>query len=139
MYALRDWYNLPDCILETAERLRHVQIDNRPAIEIIKRFNYSDVFMYIDPPYLFGTRTTKQYKHEMSDADHRCLLELLVTLKAKVMISGYESELYNEVLQGCHKEYFKSNAEHGGFRIEVIWMNYERQITIQEFQQQKLF
>ena len=30
MYALRNWYNLPEVILETAERLRCVQIDNRP-------------------------------------------------------------------------------------------------------------
>ena len=52
MYALRNWYNLPEKILEVAERLRCVQIDNRPALEVIKRFNYPDVFMYIDPPYL---------------------------------------------------------------------------------------
>lgn len=139
MYALRDWYNLPDCILETAERLRCVQIDNRPAVEIIKRFDFPDVFMYIDPPYLLGVRTAKQYRHEMTDADHGELLELLATLDAKVMISGYESELYNDMLRGWHKEYFRSNAEHGGSRTEVVWMNYERQITMQEYQQQSLF
>lgn len=55
------------------------------------------------------------------------------------MISGYESELYNDMLRGWHKEYFKSNAEYGGSRTAVVWMNYERQITMQEYQQQSLF
>ena len=39
-------------------------------MEIIRRFNYPDVFMYIDPPYLWKTRTAKQYRYEMTDADH---------------------------------------------------------------------
>lgn len=139
MYALRNWYNLPEVILETAERLRCVQIDNRPALEIIKRFNYPDVFMYIDPPYILGTRTAKQYKHEMTDADHEELLDALKSSEAMVMISGYESELYDSMLKGWHKEQFRSNAEYGGNRVETVWMNYERQFTIKDFQQEKLF
>lgn len=134
-----NWYNLPEVILETAERLRCVQIDNRPALEIIKRFNYPDVFMYIDPPYILGTRTAKQYKHEMTDADHEELLGVLKNSEAMVMISGYESELYDSMLKGWHKEQFRSNAEYGGNRVETVWMNYERQFTIKDFQQEKLF
>ena len=139
MYALRNWYNLPEKILEVAERLRCVQIDNRPALEVIKRFNYPDVFMYIDPPYLWKTRTAKQYRHEMTDADHEQLLRELLTTQAMIMISGYETDMYNDILKGWHKEQFRSHAEYGGSRIETVWMNYERQFTIQEFQQQKLF
>jgi len=41
------------------------------------------------------------------------------------MLSGYESDLYNEYLSGWYKEYFKSCAEHNGTRQEVVWMNYE--------------
>jgi len=125
MYALRDWYNLPDRILETAERLRCVQIDNRPAVEIIKRFNYPDVFMYIDPPYLLGTRTARQYRHEMTDADHEELLRTILQSRARIMISGYESEMYNGYLQGWGRECFASCAEGGKPRQEVVWMNYE--------------
>lgn len=135
MYALRNWYNLPEVILETAERLRCVQIDNRPALEVIKRFNYPDVFMYIDPPYILGTRTAKQYKHEMTDADHEELLDVLKSSEAMVMISGYESELYDSMLKGWHKEQFRSNAEYGGNRVETVWMNYERQYTLGENEQ----
>lgn len=134
MYALRDWYNLPERILKTAERLRCVQVDNRPAVEIIQRFNYEDVFMYIDPPYLWKTRKGKQYKHEMSDEDHIELLTTLKNSKAKIMISGYDSELYNELLHNWNKEYLMSNAEHGKPREEVVWMNYKRQLTLLDFE-----
>lgn len=136
MYALRDWYNLPGNIIETAERLRRVQIENRPADEVIKRFDYPDVFMYVDPPYLLETRTGKQYKHEMTVEDHKKLLDLLKESKAKVMLSGYESDIYNETLNGWHKEYFRSNTGYSSSRTEVVWMNYSIQLTIQDFQQE---
>lgn len=124
MYALWNWYRLPEWIIGIAERLRQVQIENRPALEVIERFNYDNVFMYIDPPYLLGTRTGKSYMHEMSDEDHVKLLETLLQSKAKVMISGYESDMYNDYLKGWKKHYLKSCAEHGKPRTEVIWMNY---------------
>lgn len=132
MYALWNWYRLPEWIIEIAERLRKVQIENRPALEVIKRFDYENVFMYIDPPYLLDIRTGKQYKHEMTDDDHAELLETLLQSKAKIMISGYESDMYNDYLNKWNKIYFKSCAEHGKPRTEVVWMNYEinRQLSL---------
>lgn len=134
-YALWNWYRLPEWIIEIAERLRKVQIENRPALEVISRFDYPDVFQYWDPPYLLGTRTGKQYKHEMSDVDHEELLKIALKCKAKIMISGYESELYNNYLKEWEKRYFKSCAEHGGSRQEVVWMNYRQdiQMSIEDF------
>lgn len=123
-YALWNWYRLPEWIIDIAERLRKVQIENRPALEVIKRFNREGVFMYIDPPYLLGTRTGKQYMHEMTDHDHEELLEELLQSKAKIMISGYESDMYNDYLKDWNKCTFNSCAEHGKPRVEVIWMNY---------------
>lgn len=139
MYALRNWYSIPEAILEVAERLRTVQIDCQPALKIIRRFNYPDVFIYADPPYLLETRTSKQYRYEMTDEDHEELLEVLLGTKAKVMISGYENDMYNSRLKGWHKKHFRSNAEYGGQRVETVWFNYDQQITIKEFQQQNLF
>ncbi len=134
MYALWNWYRLPEWIIEIAERLRMVQIECRPALEVIKRFNYLDVFQYWDPPYLLGTRNGKQYRHEMSDTEHEELLEAALGSKAKIMISGYESEMYNNYLKGWQKEYFSSCAEHNGGRTEVVWMNYQiGQMHIKDF------
>lgn len=134
MYALWNWYRLPEWIIEIAERLRKVQIENRPALEVIERFNYDNVFMYLDPPYLLGTRSAKQYKHEMSDADHEELLKLVLQSKANIMISGYESDMYNDYLHDWSKAAFQSCAEHHGTRQEVVWMNFEpcRQMRIDD-------
>lgn len=125
MYALWNWYRLPEWIIEIADRLRAVQIENRPALEVIRRFNYENVFMYIDPPYLLGVRKGKQYKHEMSDTEHEDLLQELLISKAKIMISGYSSALYDNKLSEWHRKEFISHAEHGRKRVEVIWMNYD--------------
>lgn len=125
-YALWNWYRLPEWIIDIAERLRKVQIENRPALEVIERFNYSNVFMYLDSPYLLGVRAGKQYKHEMSDSDHEEMLKLALHSKAKIMISGYESDMYNDYLKGWNKVCFSSCAECGKPRTEVVWMNYEK-------------
>lgn len=130
MYALWNWYRLPEWIIDIAERLRKVQIENRPALEVIERFNYENVFMYLDPPYLLGTRTAKQYKHEMSDTEHEELLNLILQSNAKIMISGYESDIYNDYLHNWSKATFQSCAEHHGTRQEVVWMNYEPSIQM---------
>lgn len=132
MYALWNWYRLPEWIIDIAERLRKVQIENRPALEVIKRFDYKNVFMYIDPPYLLGTRTGKQYLHEMADSDHEELLKGILHSRAKIMISGYESNMYNDYLKEWEKVYFNSCAEHGKPRQEIVWLNYgiEQQLTL---------
>lgn len=133
-YALWNWYRLPEWIIDIADRLRMVQIENRPALEVIKRFNHDGVFMYIDPPYLLGTRAGKRYKHEMTDADHEEMLKELLQSKAKIMISGYESDMYNDYLKGWNKKIFDSCAEHGKPRKEVVWMNYsDIQLSFADF------
>lgn len=133
-YALWNWYRLPEWIIDIAERLRMVQIENRPALEVIKRFNRSGVFMYIDPPYLLNTRAGKQYAHEMTDSDHEELLKELLQSRAKIMISGYESDMYNDYLKKWTKKTFDSCAEHGKPRKEVIWMNYsDTQMSFADF------
>lgn len=132
MYALWNWYRLPEWIIDIAERMRKVQIENRPALEVIKRFDCETVFMYIDPPYLLGTRTGKQYMHEMTDTDHEELLKEILQNRAKIMISGYESDMYNDYLKEWNKVYFNSCAEQGRPRQEVVWINYEigQQLTL---------
>ena len=50
------------------------------------------------------------------------------------MISGYESDMYNEYLKGWKKEQFASCAEFGSRRTEVVWMNYYiGQMRIQDY------
>lgn len=134
-YALRDWYRVPDRVIATAERLRKVQIEGRPALEVMKRFDFNNVFMYLDPPYVLGTRTSKQYENEMTDADHEELLKFISKCSAKIMISGYESDLYNRYLEKWNKMQFSSCAEMGARRVETVWFNYDKP----EYEQMVLF
>lgn len=135
-YALRDWYHLPEWIIEVAERLRMVQVENQPAAGLIKQFDYSSVFMYIDPPYLMGAKCRKLYRHEMTDADHEELLRTVLGTRAMVMVSGYESEMYNDYLAGWEKVIFSSCTQTGQRKEEAIWMNYSmgKQMTIYDMQ-----
>lgn len=124
-YAVNDWCGLPDRIMESAKRLMGVQIENRPAIEIIERFDRRDALIYCDTTYMHSVRTGgNQYSHEMSEEEHRELLEILTRHKGKVIISGYDSELYDNMLAGWERHEAVSYTQSGEKRIEVIWMNY---------------
>ena len=94
-------------------------------IHIFKRYDTSDVFIYADPPYLHETRKKYLYKHEMSDADHKELLRLLTGHPGKVLLSGYDNDLYNKMLGDWNKVKKETLAEGGRRRIETLWMNYD--------------
>lgn len=81
--------------------------------------------VYLDPPYLPETRTSHaKYKHELTTAQHVELLRLAKQLPAFILISGYESDLYNEELRTWHKFKFQAMSR-GGVRTEVVWYNFE--------------
>ncbi len=102
-----------------------MQIECLPAVELIDRYDTKDVFMYIDPPYLHGIRKNYLYKYEMEDYQHEELLKILVKHPGKILLSGYENEMYNDYLSGWNKVYKNTRAERGLARTEVLWMNYD--------------
>lgn len=121
---------LPSDILEVAMRLKHsqgkcVQIENQDALKLIGRHNRKNVLIYIDPPYVMSTRSSRIYKHEYKDEDHIRLLEMINQSKAKIVLSGYENKTYSEMLARWKKFSIESNCEGGQKRIETIWLNYE--------------
>ncbi len=129
-YCVIHWCDIPRIIDLATERLREVQIEHMDAIELVKRFDYPNVFIYLDPPYVLSTRTRKQYNHEMSDEEHVRLLETILQSKARIMISGYYSDLYNEYLKDWNVVEFNATAERGLKRTEVLWMNYKKDIDL---------
>ena len=118
------WRELPETLKEATMRLQNAQIENLSAVDLIKRYNTQDVFIYADPPYLLGTRKGYLYKHEMSDEQHIELLEILLGHLGKELLSGYDNELYNSMLKDWVKVYKNTTAEKGLKRTEVLWMNY---------------
>ena len=124
-YAAGYWCKTPEMIFKAAERLRKVQIENLPAVDVIRRFNFPNVLIYADPPYVLSTRHGKQYRHEMTDEQHEELLDTLSNHRGPVLLSGYDSDLYRDILHDWHREEIPSRAQTSGARVEVLWMNFE--------------
>lgn len=124
------WNTLVNTIDEVSNRLKGVQIESLDALELIDRYNTSDVFIYADPPYKLDTRKSYLYKHEMTDEQHIQLLNKLNIHPGKVMISAYENELYDSILVGWSKVYKNTVAESGNKRIECLYMNYHKELQL---------
>lgn len=124
-YAAQDWCRYPEKIMQAAERLRGVQIENRPAAELIERFNSKKVLIYADPPYVLRTRHGKQYRHEMDDQAQDDLLDVLLDHKGPVLLSGYDNDLYNDRLRGWHREETTCYSQVCSKKREVLWMNFQ--------------
>lgn len=123
-YAVRYWNDMPEVIANVAQRLKMVQIEHRPAVEMIKAFNHDNVLIYADPPYVLSTRSRKMYQHEMTDQDHIEMLEALLQHTGPVMLSGYDNEIYNTYLADWRKKSIPARAERSLPRTEYLWMNY---------------
>lgn len=135
------WAGITQTIYPAACRLlgdtKHlVQIEHMDALRLIERYDNQDVLMYLDPPYVRSTRKSgRLYRHEMDDGDQCRLLDLISRSKAKIVLSGYASPMYNEALQGWYRETTMSQTTSAAMARETIWMNYEppyRQVSFDD-------
>ena len=69
----------------------------------------------------------------MTDADHRDLLDALKAHKGPVILSGYESDLYNDALKDWRKDEAVAQAQTATKRREVLWMNFEPMTQLKLF------
>lgn len=119
-----------DGLEQVAERLRTVAIEDRPAVEVVRKFDAPDALIYCDPPYVPETRyggKAATYGKEMSFDDHIELLDALLACQAKVIISGYPCALYDEKLAGWRKLEMAATSHlvnSGEARTEVMWLNW---------------
>lgn len=124
------WLGGVQALPDIAERLLRVQIENRPAIDVIRLYDSPTTLFYCDPPYLHATRgDAKAYGFEMDDGQHREFAEAVNECKGKVAVSGYDHPLMEELFKPGR--WFKTLGEdktiHStkGTRQEVLWTNYE--------------
>ncbi|MDR0538071.1 MAG: DNA adenine methylase [Tannerellaceae bacterium] len=112
-----------------AERLLRVQIENRPAIDVIKLYDSKNTLFYCDPPYIHETRgDIKSYSYEMDNLAHKELAETLNSAEGLVAISNYECDLMDELYppNKWRKIYSPVKTIHStkDVRQEVLWVNY---------------
>lgn len=117
------WLYMPSKILALVERLQGVEVENRPAVNVIERHNAPGTVIYADPPYPQSVRRPRLYAHEMTDADHLALLDTLDAHPGPVILSGYHCALYDTRLRHWHTREKRVQAEKGNMRTEVLWLN----------------
>lgn len=109
-----------------AGRLRAVQIENIPALDLIRKADSPGSLFYIDPPYLSETRAApRSYSFELSEEDHRELGETLGSLSGYAILSGYESSLYRDLYgaRGWIPQARKVRTNSNGKAEEILWLN----------------
>lgn len=121
-----DWVNYPESLSAIVARLTGVIIENRAAIDVMAQHDAARALHYVDPPYLHDTRSKssgKNYRHELTDAEHVELLAFLRTLTGMVVLSGYPSQMYDDALPGWRKVERRALADGARARTEVLWIN----------------
>lgn len=105
---------------------RHpVNLVNGCAHHFLTHYDYQgSELVYCDPPYLIQTRTSqRRYRFDYREQDHIELLELLKTLPCHIIVSGYPSSLYDDLLKEWHSTQLQVMNQ-GGVRTEKLWFNF---------------
>lgn len=121
------WNNALPKLYEVAYKLRQIQITNFHYADCIKKIDFPGAFFYCDPPYVKESRASfNDYKYEFTKNDHIDLADQLHNIKGKAMVSGYNSDLYDELYKNWNKVMFpiKKNNIRSSEVQEVIWINY---------------
>lgn len=122
-----------------SERLLRVEIENRDFRPLFSVYDTEHTFWYLDPPYLPETRKGGKYRCEMTIEDHQDLVDILRSVKGKVMLSGYPNALYDQL--GWKRLEWETTCRAAGRtrasglqgegkvkeqqkRTECVWMNY---------------
>lgn len=93
--AVSRWVGSVEGLSEITQRLQRVQIENAPAIEVIQRYDTASTVFYVDPPYVHAARgDSAAYSYEMTDKDHKNLAKVLNSVRGRVVLSGYRTDLY---------------------------------------------
>lgn len=117
-------------LLAASQRLRRVQFEHRDAFAVMKEYDAPESLFYLDPPYLASTRAQPGAQYEVdtaTEAWHRELLETVLSLRGMVVLSGYPSPLYEEVLERrgwVRVEILaRGNAMRRKDRVEALWLS----------------
>jgi len=125
--AVSRWLGSVETLPEIADRLLRVQIENRPAAELIRLYDSEQTLFYCDPPYTHESRAdTKAYRYEMIDAEHTELAAVLRQARGKVAVSGYRCPLMDDLYAGWHRTEAPEKSCHSVKkpRVETLWTNY---------------
>ncbi len=123
-------------IVEIAMKLKKCQILNEDGVEVMRKFDSNETFMFVDPPYLSSTVRSKNriYANDYDDTLHERLLDFALKAKSKIMIASYPNEMYDELLKHGWVRIDKEKLIYAGHytnkrkklsrRAESLYLNY---------------
>ena len=127
------WFERQEGLVHVYERLRHVQIECRDALDVLQEWDSPDTTFYCDPPYVLETRSKrKYYAVEPGDDYHEQLVDTLLGVRGNVVLSGYDHPVYNRLIEaGWWTDSYSARAtmEVGQVgskkqaRVEIVYRN----------------
>lgn len=129
---VNSWLTMFPVLSKISSRLQGVQLINSSALTVLQNHEHmADLLVYNDPPYLPETRSSPQayQDDDLTTDQHEQLLQQLLKMRGKMLISGYFSELYRDYLAGwrCLQ---REMPNHSGqtkqkqLRTEYLWLNF---------------
>jgi DNA adenine methylase len=79
-----------------ADRLKKTQIECGDAIRVIQLRDYNKAFFYCDPPYI---NTNQGHYKGYGEADYKRLLDALVKIKGKFLLSSYPNSILKKYIK----------------------------------------
>lgn len=126
--ATSDFLSCIDRMPELHDRLSAVVIEHRDALELMQKYNQSNVFVYADPSYHHSTRGDTRYVCDYTDEDHERFIDCVLGLQSKVLISGYACDAYKRLEPKFRRIDFQVNTVSGTYekkvKTETLWRNY---------------
>lgn len=109
-------------------RLEGVLVENMDSLRLISLYDGKDTLFYCDPPYVSGTWNTSDERHcygefSYDTRKHEELCLRLREISGMCLLSGYDNEVYNDLLPGWKKEHILTTNQRSESRTEVLWMN----------------
>ena len=136
--------NIEENLSGAIERLKEVQIENLDILDLIKKYDKEDTLFYLDPPYVPETRKQKKsYDCEMTREQHIELINTLINIKGKVILSGYDNDIYNKLLDNGWKKVILGEFSKRGQKTnngeltkgkEFVWINYDLDEILKEME-----
>jgi DNA adenine methylase len=123
-------------LLAIHRRLKGAAVLNRDWKEVVEKYDGEGTLFYLDPPYVLSTRSGSEgiYAGEMSDQEHEELVDICLRLKGKVVLSGYQNEIYRKLEENgwirldreiSLRSRVVEKGQEKGKRVESVWLNYK--------------
>lgn len=136
-------------LVQWHDRISRAQIDNVDGIECIRYWDTTNTVFYVDPPYAPETRRCRSlYSNEPDLSYHERLVEALLQVRGKVLLSCYDHPVYKPLSDAGWHKITKNTACHmigkirnsrfqgvgsvkvSAPRTETLYMNFEQNHVI---------